>query len=62
PRIILRPIKCHRHVILDVCTPTGSIERWVIPKSLGTLEYRERRGRSLAGGEISGRLEQKTLS
>ncbi|KAG0634135.1 mitochondrial small ribosomal subunit Rsm22-domain-containing protein [Tuber brumale] len=43
PRIILPPIKRDGHVILDVCTPTGSIERWVVPKSLGKPEFRDAR-------------------
>ncbi|KAG0138539.1 mitochondrial small ribosomal subunit Rsm22-domain-containing protein [Tuber indicum] len=43
PRIILPPIKRDGHVILDVCTPTGFIERWVVPKSAGKLEFRDAR-------------------
>ncbi|PWW79951.1 hypothetical protein C7212DRAFT_341103 [Tuber magnatum] len=43
PRIILPPIKSHKHITLDVCAPTGSIERWVVPASLGKLEYRDAR-------------------
>ncbi|KAG0637772.1 hypothetical protein HOY80DRAFT_1138059 [Tuber brumale] len=42
PPIIFPPIQCHGHV-LDVCTPTSSIERWTVPKSLGKLEYRDAR-------------------
>ncbi|PWW80424.1 hypothetical protein C7212DRAFT_362216 [Tuber magnatum] len=38
PRIVLPPIKRGSHVILDLCTPTRSIKRWVVPKSLGKLE------------------------
>ncbi|KAG0130299.1 mitochondrial small ribosomal subunit Rsm22-domain-containing protein [Tuber indicum] len=43
PRIILQPIKSQGHVILNVCTPTGSIESWTVSNSLGKLEYREAR-------------------
>ncbi|CUS13830.1 unnamed protein product, partial [Tuber aestivum] len=43
PRIILPPIKRDSHIILDLCTATGSIERWVVPQSFGKLEYREAR-------------------
>ncbi|CUS15093.1 unnamed protein product, partial [Tuber aestivum] len=29
------PTKCDGPVIFNMCTPTGSIERWIVPKSLG---------------------------
>ncbi|PWW72195.1 hypothetical protein C7212DRAFT_367193 [Tuber magnatum] len=38
---MLPPIKHDSHIILDLCTATGSIERWVVPQSLGKLEYRD---------------------
>ncbi|CUS07737.1 unnamed protein product, partial [Tuber aestivum] len=43
PRIVLPPIKRGSHIILDSCTPTRSIKCWVVPKSLGKLEYRDAR-------------------
>ncbi|CUS14500.1 unnamed protein product, partial [Tuber aestivum] len=43
PRIIVPPIKSHKHVTLDVCTPTGLVERWIVPWSLGKFEYRDAR-------------------
>ncbi|KAG0644549.1 hypothetical protein HOY80DRAFT_1133011 [Tuber brumale] len=38
PRIILPPIKLDGHFILNVCTPAGSIESWVVTGSLGKPE------------------------
>jgi len=43
PRVILPPLKRDGHVILDVCTPAGLIERWTVPESFGKLEYRDAR-------------------
>ena len=43
PRAILPPIKKHRHVILDLCTPAGKIERWTVPKSFSKQAYRDAR-------------------
>ncbi|KAG0638992.1 hypothetical protein HOY80DRAFT_1016142 [Tuber brumale] len=45
PHIILPPIEYDRHAILDACTPTGSIERWVVPKSLVKSEFGDARKR-----------------
>ncbi|KAG0129275.1 hypothetical protein HOY82DRAFT_610918 [Tuber indicum] len=41
PRIILPSIKRDSRILLNLCTPTGSIERWVVPMSPGKSEYRE---------------------
>ncbi|KAH0551504.1 hypothetical protein GP486_007282, partial [Trichoglossum hirsutum] len=41
PRSILPPIKRHKHVTLDVCTPAGQIERWIVPRSFGRQAYRD---------------------
>ncbi|KAL9124869.1 MAG: hypothetical protein Q9217_005854 [Psora testacea] len=43
PRAILPPIKRHGHVILDLCTPSGRIERWTVPKSFSKQAYRDAR-------------------
>ncbi|PWW72196.1 hypothetical protein C7212DRAFT_348900 [Tuber magnatum] len=43
PRIILPPIKRDSHIILDLCTPTGSIEHCAVLKSRRKLEYRDAR-------------------
>jgi len=43
PRVVFPPIKRDGHVIIDVCTPTGFIERWTVPQSFGKLEYRDAR-------------------
>ena len=43
PRIILSPIKRRGHVILDLCTPSGHIERWTVPKSFSVQAYRDAR-------------------
>lgn len=43
PRLIQTPLKRHGHVMLDVCTPQGSYERWTVPKSYGKQAYRDAR-------------------
>ena len=43
PRAILPPIKRHGHVILDLCTPAGKIERWTVPRSFSKQAYRDAR-------------------
>ena len=43
PRILSPPIKGHRHVVLDVCTPSATLERWTVPKSFSTLAYHDAR-------------------
>ena len=43
PRTILSPLKRHGHVTLDLCTPSGKLERWVVPKSFSKAAYRDAR-------------------
>lgn len=43
PRMVLQPIKRRGHIILDVCTPAGVIERWTVPKSYGRIAFRDAR-------------------
>jgi len=43
PRIVNRPLKARGHITLDLCTPVGSIERWVVPKSFSKQAYRDAR-------------------
>lgn len=43
PRNILPPIKRKGHVTLDLCTPSGSIERWTVPKSFSRQAYHDAR-------------------
>ena len=43
PRTVLPPIKRRGHVILDLCTPAGRIERWTVPKSFSKQAYRDAR-------------------
>jgi ribosomal protein RSM22 (predicted rRNA methylase) len=43
PRAILQPLKRHGHVTLDLCTPSGTLERWVVPKSFSKAAYRDAR-------------------
>ncbi|KAI1379878.1 Rsm22-domain-containing protein, partial [Hypoxylon crocopeplum] len=43
PRNILPPLKRRGHVTLDLCTPTGHIERWTIPKSFSKKAYHDAR-------------------
>lgn len=43
PRSILPPMKRDGHVIVDLCTPQGQIERWTVPKSFSKQAYRDAR-------------------
>ncbi|OCT51922.1 37S ribosomal protein Rsm22 [Cladophialophora carrionii] len=43
PRLVYAPMKRRGHVILDVCTPHGTIERWTVPRSFGRQAYRDAR-------------------
>ncbi|CAN8100535.1 unnamed protein product [Discula destructiva] len=43
PRNILPPLKRKGHVTLDLCTPSGSIERWTVPKSFSRQAYHDAR-------------------
>ena len=43
PRAILPPLKRRGHVILDLCTPAGRIERWTVPRSYDVQAYRDAR-------------------
>jgi ribosomal protein RSM22 (predicted rRNA methylase) len=43
PRAILPPIKRPGHIILDLCTPAGRIERWTVPKSFSKQAFRDAR-------------------
>lgn len=43
PRTILSPLKRRGHVTLDLCTPSGKLERWTVPKSFSKTAYRDAR-------------------
>jgi len=43
PRAILPPLKRRGHVTLDLCTPSGTLERWTVPKSFSAQAYRDAR-------------------
>lgn len=43
PRMILPPLKRKGHVILDLCTPAGTLERWTVPRSFSRQAYRDAR-------------------
>ena len=43
PRMVLPPLKRHKHVTFDLCTPSAQLERWIIPKSFSTQGYRDAR-------------------
>jgi ribosomal protein RSM22 (predicted rRNA methylase) len=43
PRSILPPLKRRGHVTLDLCTPSGKLERWTVPKSFSRTAYRDAR-------------------
>ncbi|KAK3355303.1 Rsm22-domain-containing protein [Neurospora tetraspora] len=43
PRNVMPPLKSKGHVTLDLCTPAGTIERWVVPKSFSKQAYHDAR-------------------
>ncbi|KAF2757420.1 hypothetical protein EJ05DRAFT_419810, partial [Pseudovirgaria hyperparasitica] len=43
PRMILQPLKRRGHVIIDVCTPAGTLDRWTVPQSYSKQAYRDAR-------------------
>ncbi|KAK5656369.1 hypothetical protein OQA88_4749 [Cercophora sp. LCS_1] len=43
PRNVRPPLKRHGHVTMELCTPAGRIERWVVPKSFSKQAYRDAR-------------------
>ncbi|OJJ51381.1 hypothetical protein ASPZODRAFT_127453 [Penicilliopsis zonata CBS 506.65] len=43
PRIVYPPMKRRGHVIFDFCTPTGTIERWTVPRSYSRQAYKDAR-------------------
>ncbi|KAK8852184.1 Rsm22-domain-containing protein [Apiospora arundinis] len=43
PRSVMPPLKRHGHVTLDLCTPSGTIERWTVPKSYSKQAYHDAR-------------------
>ncbi|KAF7718459.1 Uncharacterized protein PECH_005945 [Penicillium ucsense] len=43
PRAVYPPIKRRGHVIFDLCTPAGKIERWTVPRSYSRQAYRDAR-------------------
>ncbi|EXJ86124.1 hypothetical protein A1O1_06494 [Capronia coronata CBS 617.96] len=43
PRLVFTPMKRRGHVIMDVCTPAGKIERWTVPKSFSKQAYHDAR-------------------
>ncbi|ORY10625.1 mitochondrial small ribosomal subunit Rsm22-domain-containing protein [Clohesyomyces aquaticus] len=43
PRLVLPALKRRGHIILDVCTPAGKLERWTVPKSFSKQAFRDAR-------------------
>jgi ribosomal protein RSM22 (predicted rRNA methylase) len=43
PRLLYPPMKRPGHIILDVCTPLGTIERWTVPRSFSRRAFRDAR-------------------
>ncbi|KIW00952.1 uncharacterized protein PV09_07478 [Verruconis gallopava] len=43
PRIVPAPLKRKGHILLDVCTPSGTYERWMVRRALGKQAFRDAR-------------------
>lgn len=49
-RILKQPMKRQRHVTLEVCSSSGDIEHWTVPKSQGKQQYYD--VRKARGGDL----------
>ncbi|KAL5343430.1 mitochondrial small ribosomal subunit Rsm22-domain-containing protein [Aspergillus crustosus] len=43
PRLVYTPMKRRGHVIFDLCTPSGKIERWTVPRSYSRQAFKDAR-------------------
>ena len=43
PRLVYPPLKRRHHVVMDVCTPSGTFERWTVPKSFSKQAHHDAR-------------------
>ena len=43
PHLVMPPLKRPGHIMLDVCTPSGTLERWAVPRSYSKAAYRDAR-------------------
>ncbi|KAL4959933.1 tRNA methyltransferase RSM22 [Aspergillus stella-maris] len=43
PRMVYEPMKRRGHVIFDMCTPSGKIERWTVPRSYSKQAFKDAR-------------------
>lgn len=43
PRILLTPIKRKGHILIDLCTPMGTFERWLVSRRTGRHAFRDAR-------------------
>ncbi|KAL3468529.1 Rogdi leucine zipper containing protein-domain-containing protein [Aspergillus heterothallicus] len=43
PRMVFPPLKRRGHVIFDMCTPAGTIERWFVPRSFSRQALKDAR-------------------
>ncbi|KAL6237700.1 hypothetical protein BDW75DRAFT_228550 [Aspergillus navahoensis] len=43
PRVLYPPMKRRGHVIFDMCTPAGKIERWTVPRSFSRQAFKDAR-------------------
>lgn len=57
PRILRQPLKRKGHVTMDLCAPSGELEKWTVPKSFGKEAYHD--ARKAAKGDLWG-LDAKT--
>ncbi|KAK9475185.1 mitochondrial small ribosomal subunit Rsm22-domain-containing protein [Dipodascopsis tothii] len=43
PRIVMPPLKRSGHVVMDMCSSRGLIERWIVPRSYSRVAYHDAR-------------------
>lgn len=49
-RILKHPLKRHKHVVMEVCAPSGNIEHWTVARSQGKQAYHD--ARKASSGDI----------
>ncbi|KAJ2665839.1 37S ribosomal protein S22 [Coemansia sp. RSA 1199] len=59
PRIIMQPIKRKGHVVTDVCTVDGKIERWTFTKTHDKQAYRD--ARKASWGDLFPHLPKSSI-
>ncbi|ANB13831.1 mitochondrial 37S ribosomal protein RSM22 [Sugiyamaella lignohabitans] len=50
PRILQNPLKRDKHVVMEVCAPSGQVEQWTVTQKFGKQAYHD--ARKATGGDL----------